>query len=121
MDSYDDNGKEQVLDRQPKRIKSLSFGILSPQDIVSQSVVNVADRNLYDLDRPVGQPRKQTANGPLDGRLGTSAKSGVCETCGEGLKECSGHFGHVKLVLPVFHYGYFKKIMEVLHLSLIHI
>jgi hypothetical protein len=46
--AFEDNGKEQVLDRHPKRIKSLQFGILSPQNIVSQSVVNVADRNLYD-------------------------------------------------------------------------
>lgn len=113
--TYEDTGKEQVLDRHPKRIKSLQFGILSPQNIVSQSVVNVADRNLYDLDRPLGQPRKQTANGPLDERLGTSSKTETCATCGEGLKDCSGHFGHVKLVLPVFHYGYFKKIMEFLH------
>ncbi|KAL1590620.1 hypothetical protein WHR41_00821 [Cladosporium halotolerans] len=113
--TYEDTGKEQVLDRHPKRIKSLQFGILSPQNIVSQSVVNVTDRNLYDLDRPLGQPRKQTANGPLDERLGTSSKTETCATCGEGLKDCSGHFGHVKLVLPVFHYGYFKKIMEILH------
>ena len=113
--TFEDTGKEQVLDRHPKRIKSLQFGILSPQNIVAQSVVNVADRNLYDLDRPLGQPRKQTANGPLDERLGTSSKTENCATCGEGLKDCSGHFGHVKLVLPVFHYGYFKKIMEILH------
>ncbi|OQO06044.1 hypothetical protein B0A48_08632 [Cryoendolithus antarcticus] len=115
MDNYDDNGKEQVLDRPPKRIKSIQFGMLSPQDMVAQSVVNIADRNPYDLDRTPGQPRKHTVNGPLDQRLGTSAKSGICQTCHEGLKECSGHFGHVKLVLPVFHYGYFSKIIELLH------
>ena len=42
--AFEDTGKEQVLDRHPKRIKSLQFGILSPQNIVAQSVVNVADR-----------------------------------------------------------------------------
>jgi DNA-directed RNA polymerase beta' subunit len=26
-----------------------------------------------------------------------------CATCGLGLKDCAGHFGVVKLPLPVFH------------------
>lgn len=116
QDAHDEyNGKEQVLDRPPKRIKSLQFGILSPQEIVAQSVVNVVDRNLYDLDRPVGKPRKATTDGPLDPRLGTSGKVDSCITCEQGLKGCNGHFGHVRLALPAFHYGYFKKIIETLN------
>ncbi|KAK5105839.1 hypothetical protein LTR62_001969 [Meristemomyces frigidus] len=109
--------KEQVLSLTPKRIKALQFGIASPADIVAQSVVTVNDRNLYDLStaRQPGQPRIVTKNGPLDEKLGTSNKSGACETCGMGLKECNGHFGQIKLALPAFHYGYLKKIIECLH------
>lgn len=108
-------GKEQIIDQVPKRIKSLQFGLLSPPDIVAQSVVPVADRNLYDIsDRP-GVARSITKHGPLDGRLGTSSKTGTCTTCGQGLKECNGHFGHVKLALPCFHYGYLKRTIEALN------
>ena len=107
--------KEQVLDQPPRRIKALQFGLLSPQEIVSQSVVNVLDRHLYDLSTAPGQKRNVTKHGPLDERLGTSAKNGTCETCGQGLKECNGHFGHVRLALPAFHYGYIKKTMEVMN------
>nr|POE56345.1 dna-directed rna polymerase iii subunit rpc1 [Quercus suber] len=107
--------KEQVLDNTPKRISALQFGLLGPKDIVSQSVINVEDRNLYDLGTAPGQPRKITKHGPVDQRLGTSSKNGTCETCGQGLKECNGHFGHVKLALPAFHYGYLKKIIDVLN------
>jgi len=32
------------------------------------------------------------------------------------LKNCNGHFGHVKLALPAFHIGYFKKIIDVLQI-----
>ncbi|KAI7041256.1 beta and beta-prime subunits of DNA dependent RNA-polymerase [Hortaea werneckii] len=114
-DVYEAAAKEQVLDQVPKRINALQFGILSPPEIVSQSVVNVLDRNLYDIGTLPGQPRGLTKHGPNDERLGTSAKTGSCQTCGQGLKECNGHFGHVKLSLPVFHYGYFRKIIETLN------
>ena len=107
--------KEQVLDQVPKRIKALQFGLLSPHDIVSQSVVSVLDRNLFDIGGPAGAPRVITQHGPLDPRLGTSAKNGQCATCQQGLKECNGHFGHVKLTLPAFHYGYFKKTIDTLN------
>lgn len=122
--------KEQVVDLVPKRIKELRFGILyslnsnaydshanllsSNQDIVNQAVLEVSDRNCYDLIT-VGQNRTITKHGPLDQRMGTSSKSGLCDTCGEELKSCNGHFGHVKLALPAFHVGYFRMIIDVLH------
>jgi DNA-directed RNA polymerase beta' subunit len=30
------------------------------------------------------------------------------------LAECTGHFGYIKLALPVFHPGYFKAILGIL-------
>ncbi|EMC92129.1 hypothetical protein BAUCODRAFT_78328 [Baudoinia panamericana UAMH 10762] len=108
--------KEQVVSATPKRIGALQFGLCSPQNIVAQSVVNINDRNLYDLeaDRETGKGRPLTKHGPLDEKLGTSGKNSLCQTCGLGLKECNGHFGHVKLTLPALHYGYMKKIVDVL-------
>ncbi|KAF2086213.1 beta and beta-prime subunits of DNA dependent RNA-polymerase [Saccharata proteae CBS 121410] len=106
--------KEQVVDRVPKRITELSFGILSNQDIVNQAVLEVSDRHVYDASS-VGPQRAITKHGPIDPRMGISSKSANCETCGEDLKSCNGHFGHVKLALPAFHIGYLKMIIEVLH------
>ena len=34
------------------------------------------------------------------------APATVCTTCNKGLDECQGHFGHIRLVLPIFHIGY---------------
>lgn len=82
------------------------------QDIVKQSLVEVCDRNLYDLARE----RAANDHGPLDSRMGTSSKSGHCETCNEPLQLCVGHFGHVKLVLPVLHIGYLRFILHVLQI-----
>lgn len=46
--------------------------------------------------------------------MGISNKKAICETCGEDLKSCNGHFGHIKLALPCYHIGYMKNIIEVL-------
>jgi hypothetical protein len=34
---------------------------------------------------------------------GISNKAGICKTCGQRLADCAGHFGYLKLELPVFH------------------
>lgn len=52
--------------------------------------------------------------GVLDLRMGTSQKDQNCQTCGEGLADCIGHFGYIDLELPVFHVGYFRSIITVL-------
>ncbi|TAQ83735.1 hypothetical protein B7494_g7938 [Chlorociboria aeruginascens] len=82
--------KAQVIDHIPKRFKELKFGIQSNQDIVSQAVLEVSDRMLYDVEKM----RRPVPHGALDSRLGISSKTGFCETCGEGLRNCNGHFGH---------------------------
>ncbi|RDL37944.1 putative DNA-directed RNA polymerase III subunit RPC1 [Venustampulla echinocandica] len=105
-----DSLKQQVIDRPPKRFKELKFGIQSNQDIVNQAVLEVSDRIIYDVEKN----RKPVAHGALDPRLGISSKTGICETCGEGLQNCNGHFGHVRLALPAFHIGYLKLVMTIL-------
>lgn len=87
----------------------------SNQDIINQAQVEITDRRLFDLDRQQNDRQRQICeNGPLDKRMGISGKREACETCNEPLLTCNGHFGHVKLVLPIFHVGYFKKIIQIL-------
>ncbi|KAF2110809.1 hypothetical protein BDV96DRAFT_650427 [Lophiotrema nucula] len=108
--------KQQVVDSVPARIEHIQFGIFSNRDIVQQAVLEVSDRNVYDVALPTQTEREYTSNGPMDMHMGTSAKGDVkCKTCGENLYECNGHFGHIKLALPAFHVGYLKHIIEVLH------
>ncbi|KAK3316741.1 hypothetical protein B0H66DRAFT_592877 [Apodospora peruviana] len=102
--------KQQLVDQLPKRFKALKFGIQSEQDIVNQGVLEVSDNLLYDVENG----RRPFTHGPLDPRLGTSSKTGTCSTCLLPLASCSGHFGYVKLPLPVFHIGYLKYIQATL-------
>ncbi|CDK28947.1 unnamed protein product [Kuraishia capsulata CBS 1993] len=102
--------KETVVDISPKCISGIEFGVLSAAEIVAQSEVEVSTRNLFDLENG----RKPVKDGALDTRMGTSSNAAQCATCQGNLASCHGHFGHVKLALPVFHVGYFKAIMQVL-------
>ncbi|KAI0134089.1 hypothetical protein BJ170DRAFT_184253 [Xylariales sp. AK1849] len=102
--------KHQVVDRPPKRFKQIKFGIQSTQDIVNQAVMEVSDRTMYDLEHG----REPIKNGVLDTRLGISGKTAHCLTCELKLADCPGHFGHVRLPLPVFHIGYIRFTMKIL-------
>lgn len=37
-----------------------------------------------------------------------------CTTCGQDLTDCPGHFGYIRLALPIFHVGYFNEIINIL-------
>lgn len=45
---------------------------------------------------------------------GTTEKSAYCETCGLSSVDCVGHYAYIKLVVPVFHIGYFKHTIGIL-------
>ncbi|CAN3372368.1 hypothetical protein DIURU_004174 [Diutina rugosa] len=102
--------KEVVVDEPPKCIKGLDFGSFAARDILAQSEVEVTTRDLYDLEK--GRTPKE--HGALDTKMGISSNSSECATCHGNLASCHGHFGHVKLALPVFHVGYFKQIIQIL-------
>jgi DNA-directed RNA polymerase III subunit RPC1 len=83
--------------------------VSSPDRVASQSVVDVSCPLLFDQATLL-----PAEHGPLDLRLGRAKEDGACATCGLGVMECSGHFGHISLELPLFHAGYFKQVMLVL-------
>ncbi len=92
------------------KIDKITFHVLGCDEIDKLSCVVVDKKAMYDAGT-----RKPSANGPLDLRLGVSTKSGICETCGEGIQGCAGHFGKIKLVLPVYHIGFLKNIIGILN------
>jgi len=93
----------------PKRIREIQFAMLSGLEMMQGSELRVSNNKLYDM-----QTREPVEYGCLDPRLGVSDKLLTCKTCNKNLKECTGHFGHVELTLPVFHIGYYKAIQSVL-------
>ncbi|KAI8816202.1 uncharacterized protein EV422DRAFT_546457 [Fimicolochytrium jonesii] len=106
--------KRPVVDDAPKAIKKIDFGVFSTQDAKKLSVLELYQRDLYDVTQP---NRPSVKFGVLDDRLGVTNKEKQCETCGEKQQECVGHFGVVRLAVPVFHIGYFKLMLQVLQMT----
>eukprot|EP00002_Diphylleia_rotans_P015112 TRINITY_DN2924_c0_g2_i5.p1 TRINITY_DN2924_c0_g2~~TRINITY_DN2924_c0_g2_i5.p1 ORF type:complete len:1377 (-),score=291.09 TRINITY_DN2924_c0_g2_i5:73-4203(-) len=97
--------KDMVVPVQPpKKIDKIQFGMLSDKEIEKMSEVQIVNHQMYQI-----ATREPTQYGCLDRRLGTSDKSSTCETCGCKLADCPGHFGFIRLELPVFHPGFFRQ------------
>ncbi|CAN6658223.1 DNA-directed RNA polymerase III subunit RPC1 [Trichomonascus vanleenenianus] len=102
--------KESVVDDPPRYIKDIDFGVLKPQEIIKESVVEISQKDLYDLTKG----RIPYENGAIDTRMGVSNNFSECKTCQGRLATCQGHFGHIRLALPCFHIGYFKQTIGIL-------
>ena len=91
-----------------KRVDSVQFSILSPQEIIHRSVVEVTKQDTYDKDEPV-------IKGLFDPRMGVTDMGKVCKTCGQKNIDCPGHFGHITLARPVYNFHFMDYVLKTLH------
>jgi DNA-directed RNA polymerase II subunit RPB1 len=91
------------------KAKSIQFGILTEEDILRLSVCEVTSTLIYDKEFNI--PARDGINDP---RMGVSMRGLLCQTCNGEIKECPGHFGHIKLAEPVFHPEFLKTIIKIL-------
>jgi DNA-directed RNA polymerase II subunit RPB1 len=90
----------------------VQFSIMSPKEIRERSVVEVTKHETYDKDIPI-------IKGLFDIRMGTTDMDKICGTCGQGNINCPGHFGHIELARPVYHYQFLSTLHKVLKCSCI--
>ena len=82
-------------------IGKLKFGLLSSEEILKMGVCA--------LDNP-----KLTGTGSVyDPRMGIIENNLTCSQCGH-IKECTGHFGYIKLNHPVIHPLCWKMVLKYL-------
>ncbi|MBI0583818.1 MAG: DNA-directed RNA polymerase subunit A' [Methanomassiliicoccus sp.] len=91
-----------------KRIGSINFSALSPDEVRRMSATKVITADTYDDD---GFPIDM---GLMDPHLGVIEPGLRCKTCGNKVDECPGHFGHIDLAMPVIHVGLVKEIKKLL-------
>ena len=84
----------------PKRIASIKFSLMDPNEIRKMSAVEVKTADTYKDD---GHAYRQ---GLMDTRMGVLDPGVRCETCGNKQDKCPGHFGHIQMELPVIHIGF---------------
>ncbi|KAH9949477.1 beta and beta-prime subunits of DNA dependent RNA-polymerase [Amylocystis lapponica] len=92
-----------------RKVKEVQFGILSPEEIKAYSVAKIEHPEV--MDEATHKPK---LGGLMDPRMGTIDRNFKCQTCGEGMSECPGHFGHIELARPVFHPGFIVKVKKIL-------
>lgn len=85
-------------------IKSIKFGLISPEMIKKMSIAKIVTPDTHDAD---GYPIK---GGLMDPRMGVIDPGLRCRTCRCRMGDCPGHFGHIELARPVIHVGYAKQI-----------
>ena len=91
-----------------KKIGSIRFSCLSPDEIRKMSMVEVITPDTYDDDNHL------IPKGLMDPHMGVIEPGFRCKTCGFKSGECPGHFGHIELAAPVIHVGYIKEIKMLL-------
>lgn len=84
-----------------ERIVGIQFGLMSPEEIRRQSVVQVTTA-------------KPGIGGLSDPRMGVLEAQLLCPTDGHNNIHCPGFFGHIELARPVFWSQYFDTIVNVL-------
>uniref|UniRef100_T1IWA4 DNA-directed RNA polymerase subunit n=1 Tax=Strigamia maritima TaxID=126957 RepID=T1IWA4_STRMM len=90
-------------------VKEVRFGILTPDEIRNASVTNGGI--IYPIITEGGRPK---IGGLMDPRQGVVNRDTRCQTCAGNISSCTGHFGHIDLVKPVFHVGFLPKIIKIL-------
>lgn len=97
-----------------KEISQVQFGILSEEEVMKMSVADIFKNKL-----PGGKLVSQTQNESLyntlyDPRMGPMEPRKICITCQVETKDCSGHFGHIRLNIKVVHPLFYKVILNFL-------
>jgi DNA-directed RNA polymerase beta' subunit len=74
-----------------QEIKRLEFGVFSAKEIIAMAACEITSVKVGEL----GEIN--------DNRMGTMEDKIACGSCRKGIKECPGHFGFMRLALPVIH------------------
>ena len=101
------------FDEDISHIKQIQFSVFSNDIINDYSSVN---KDVNGINLPESYENSEPKRGGLvDTRLGITDYNLLCAYCGLGAKDCPGHFGHTKLVSPVFHLGFFQQVKNILN------
>ena len=98
---------KEYIEPETNEVMGVQFSIMGPDEIRKRSVVEVVRHDTYDKDTPI-------IKGLFDIRMGTTDMDKVCGTCGQSNIFCPGHFGHMELARPIFHYQFIQVIQKLL-------
>ena len=104
--------QRKFIEPETSNVVGIQFSVMSPEEIRQRSVVEVTTHETYEKDVPV-------VKGLFDIRMGTTDMGKVCGTCNQCDVDCPGHFGHIELARPVYHYQFMSTIQKILRCTCI--
>jgi len=87
-----------------KKIGSVEFNFIDPETVRKMTSIEIKNPETYDKD---GFPME---GGLMDPHLGVINPGIKCKTCGQTMKNCSGHFGHLEMERPVIHSEFGRRL-----------
>lgn len=90
----------------PSRIIGIQFSMLSPEEIIKNSVGGIYSKDTFIGNKPV-------IGGLFDPRMGVLEKGLICPTDGLTYIDTPGYFGHIELARPVFFIQHIKEIIKI--------
>lgn len=92
------------------KVDGLTLSVLSKEDVARLSVTQIYEETTY---KENGDPITHAINDDL---MGTMDKDRLCKTCMGSQVDCPGHFGHIKLIKPVYHGNLLDHVRKVLRM-----
>lgn len=89
-------------------VDSLKFNVFSPEEIRKFSVCKITSSISFDS---IGNP---VSGGLYDVAMGPSQWKELCSTCFNGIQDCTGHFGHIELIMPCYNPFFIKTVTSIL-------
>jgi DNA-directed RNA polymerase II subunit RPB1 len=83
--------ERKLRDLQAAQVMGFTFSIMDQDALQEMKVCEVTDPSITEGSRCV-----------LDPAMGPSSIMGECKTCGAGFTKCPGHFGVIKLQIPIY-------------------
>jgi len=95
--------------QEKRKIKEVQLSILDPDELKALSVCEITET--ITVDRDTNEPIYGSLADP---RMGPRQKGSRCATCHGNLVNCPGHFGHIVLAKPVYHFGFLDIVKKIL-------
>ena len=92
----------------PATIVGIQFSILSAEEILNNSVVEIVSKEMY-----TNTTNSLAVGGLFDAKMGVLKPGLYCPTDGHTYIDCPGYFGAIVMAKPVFYIQFIKDILKV--------
>ena len=93
------------------QLSNVKFDFYTPEEIKRISMKQITVTNIYN---DLGIPNPGSLSDPCLG-VGAFDKNSICEVCHQNNENCTGHFGHIELSIPVYNPFLINQILELLN------